>query len=734
MIGKYLLAMLCILCMATSTNAQKDTLPRLLDEVVISANKWEQELNEIPNKIIKINKGDIILKNPQTSADLLSQSGAVFIQKSQLGGGSPMIRGFATNRVLLVLDGVRMNNAIYRSGNLQNVISIDPLSIENAEVIFGPGSLIYGSDAIGGVMDFHTLEPKFSKTSKTMITGSALARYSSANNENTIHADVNAGWKKWSVLSSITYSSFEDLKMGKNGGQDRYLRPEYVIRENNTDVIVQNADSRVQKFSGYNQVNFLQKIKFKPSEKWDLEYSFNYAGTGDAPRYDRLIQYRNGALRFAEWYYDDMLMRMHNFKVMHSKKTAMYDRARIIAGYQSYEEARIDRTRNNNNRNKQVEQVGAFSTNFDANKIIEKGELFYGAEFIHNKVSSFGERTNISNNSVSAYVSRYPDGSKWQTMGVYGSYKINLFPKLTLLSGLRYSYNSLDAEFVTTFIDFPYEKAEIRDGALTGNAGLVYRPSTGWQINGNISTGYRMPNVDDIGKLFESVPGKITVPNPNLTPEYAWNFEAGFSKSAAGKYRASLHGFYTILDNAIVRRPFTFNGDDSLLFDGVLSRVEALQNVAKATVKGIQANAEIYFCRNFTVVSFANWISGKETDDVKNEQVPLRHAPPFYGSTHMRYRHSKFNAETSVIYNSKISSDNMAPSEIAKPDIYAVDENGNPYSPGWYTLNFKAGYQLFKNLLVTAGWENMTNQRYRPYSSGIVAGGSNIILSIRASL
>ena len=276
--------------------AQEDTLTeKTLEGVVVSANKWEQKLNEVPNKIVKITKNDIIRNNPQTSADLLGQSGNVFIQKSQLGGGSPMIRGFATNRVLLVADGVRMNNAIYRSGNLQNVISIDPLSTETAEVIFGPGTVIYGSDAIGGVMDFHTLQPRLSADNKMLVKGSVLGRYSTADKEKTAHADLNLGWKKWSLLSSFSYSSFDDLKMGKNGGPDSYLRPEYVERINNKDSIVKNNDPRIQRFSGYNQVNFLQKVRFKPNQYLDLQYSFIYAATGDAPRYDRLIQYRNGA-------------------------------------------------------------------------------------------------------------------------------------------------------------------------------------------------------------------------------------------------------------------------------------------------------------------------------------------------------------------------------------------------------------------------------------------------------
>ena len=714
----------------------KDTVKNQIDleEVVISASKWEQKLNEVPNKITKITKTQILRNNPQTSADLLAQTGTVFIQKSQLGGGSPMIRGFATNRVLLVIDGVRMNNAIYRSGNLQNIISIDALSTQTAEVIFGPGSLIYGSDAIGGVMDFHTLEARFAKEKKVLVAGSALARYSTANKENTFHADMNLGLKKWSFLSSFSYSKFDDLKMGKYGGQDSYLRPEYIERINGVDSIVKNPDPRVQRFSGYNQVNFLQKVRFKPTEHLDLQYSFTYAGTGEAPRYDRLVQYRNGKLRFAEWNYGPMLWRMHNLQVLHGKKTAIYNDARLTIAYQNYDESRIDRTRANNNRNIQAEKVNAVSINLDAAKKPGKGELFYGLEYVHNKVGSTGERINISTNQTTPFVSRYPDGSTWNTLGIYGSYKINFTPKFTFTTGLRYSYNTLNAVFDTSFIKFPYNKAEIKEGAFTGNMGLVYRPAETWQLNGNISTGYRMPNVDDIGKLFESVPGNITVPNPDLTAEYAWNFEIGIIKNIIQKFRLELNAFYTVLNDAIVRRPTTFNGQDSIDFDGVKSRVEALQNVAKATVWGFQGSAEYYFTGQLSVQTHANWIGGKETDDTKNEQVALRHAPPFYGSTLLKYRHKNLYVEASAYYNSKIKNEDLAPSEQAKTDIYAKDANGKPYSPAWYTLNFKTSYQLTKNLLITAGWENVTNQRYRPYSSGIVAAGSNLVIGLRAML
>lgn len=631
-------------------HAQPDSLGRekTLGDVVVSATKWRQPRTEVPNKITQITQLQILRNNPQTAADLLGQSGTVFIQKSQLGGGSPMIRGFATNRVLLVVDGIRMNNAIYRSGNLQNVISIDALSTENAEVVFGPGSLIYGSDAIGGVMDFRTLEARFATGNDVQVRGSALARYSTANKENTGHADVNFGWKRWALLSSFTYSKFDDLKMGTHGGQDSYLRPEYVQRINGIDSIVQNPDPRVQRFSGYEQLNLLQKVRFKASEQVDLQYSFTFAQTGDAPRYDRLLQYRQGRLRFAEWQYGPMLWRAHSLQALLSGKNRLYDEAKVIVAYQNYDESRIDRTRAQTARHRQSEGVNAFSINWDAVKGLGKGQLFYGAEYVRNKVRSSGEETDINTGIKTPYVSRYPDGSTWSTSGLYGSYKIDVHPKATFTAGLRYSYNTLDATFDPTFIPFPYEKAEINDGALTGNAGLVVRLGKGWQLNGLVSTGYRMPNVDDIGKLFESVPGNITVPNPALRPEYAWNFEAGIAKRT-DKFRVELNGFHTILNNAIVRRPFLFNGQDSIVFDNTKSRVEALQNVAKATVWGVQASAEFFFAKNLSLLSHANWIAGTETDDAKDEQVPLRHAPPFYGSTHLRYRANKLFAEAYAV-------------------------------------------------------------------------------------
>lgn len=704
-----------------------------LNPISVYFNRWERKMSEVPNRITKLNFKQQRLQNPQTMADAIGVTGEVFIQKSQMGGGSPMIRGFATNRVLIVVDGVRMNNAIYRTGNLQNIISFDPLALEDAEVIFGPGSLLYGSDAIGGVMDFHTLQPKFATENKTIVNGDAFVRYASANQEKTAHANINIATNKFSFLTSVTSSDFSDLQMGKNGGQDSYLRKEYIERINNQDVVVKNTNPYIQKQSGYHQNNLLSKLRYKPNEYLDIQYGFHYSKTGNIPRYDRLIEYTASNLRFAEWNYGPQFWTMQNLQIEHKKKNLLYDEAKFIVAYQQYEESRIDRRRNDNNQKTQTENVDATSVNLDFNKAIQEDEeIFYGAEFVGNKVGSKANNLNIANNQQTSVATRYPDGATWNSFAVYASYKKAIHEKLNFSGGLRFNTGQTKANFDTTFFKFPFTSSNMNNRNLTGNIGGTFKPNDRLQLNALASTGFRMPNIDDIGKVFESAPGNIVVPNNQLKPEYAWNYELGLQYNKPEKINYYLSVFTTTLNNALTNRPFNLNGQDSIIYDGIKSRIHAIQNIAHAKVWGIQLGWEMFLNKYIKWQTKLNWIDGQETDDTKNEQVPLRHAPPLFGSTAVQWQKSQFALELNTQFNGVVRTENLAPTEKAKTAIYAVDNMGNPYSPSWYTVNIKASYSI-KTIQLHAGIENITNQRYRPYASGIVAAGFNIITSIRYS-
>lgn len=702
-----------------------------LDGVVVTASRWTQTQREVPNKVTVISSKTSTLQQPQTTADLLALSGEVFIQKSQYGGGSPMIRGFATNRLLITVDGVRMNTAIFRSGNVQNIISVDAFATERTEVLFGPGSVNYGSDAIAGVMSFYTLTPKLSITDNPLVTGSATARYSSAANEMTGHFNVGVGWKKFAMLTSVTYSDFGDLRMGSHG-PDEYLRNEYVVRMDSVDRVVTNNNPLVQRETGYNQINLLQKLRYKPSDKWELGYTFQYSTTSNYNRYDRLLRYRNGLPRSAEWYYGPQEWMMNLLTVTHTTKNAAYDQMTIRLAHQMFGESRHDRDFNKTTRANRMEKVLALSANVDFIKSIGiKHRLFYGAEGIFNDVTSAGTDENIATGEVENGPARYPQ-STWQSYAVYANYQYKPLQKLTLAAGVRYNHYVLDAKFDTTFYPFPFTTASISKGAVSGSVGAVYNPTPKWALSLNFSTGFRSPNVDDLGKVFDSEPGSVVVPNPDLNTEFAYNFEVGVAKVFGDFLEVDASGFYTILDNALVRRDYTLNGMDSIVYDGELSQVQAIQNAAYAKVFGIQAGFRLKLPKGFGLSSRINWQHGEEELD-NGEVAPLRHAAPLFGITHVTYTAKRLNLDLYAMYNSEVSFADMAPEEQGKDYIYAVDEDGNPYSPAWYTLNFKASYQITDFLAVTAGVENLTDVRYRPYSSGLVAAGRNFILSLRAN-
>ncbi|MEM6516512.1 MAG: TonB-dependent receptor [Bacteroidota bacterium] len=702
-----------------------------LNQVVISASRFKQNKRDIPQSIVSIDANDVKFQTPQTSADMLENTGNIYVQKSQLGGGSPMIRGFSTNRLLITVDGVRMNNAIFRGGNLQNVISIDPFTLQNTEITLGAGSVVYGSDAIGGVMSFYTKKPKLSYTDSLEVQASAIGRYASANFEKTGHFDVNLGIKKWAFLSSISYSGFDDLKMGSHGPDD-YLRPEYIETVNGVDVVIQNEDPRVQVPTGYDQLNLMQKIHFEPRGDLNFDFGLHYSTTSEFSRYDRLNRMDGDNLRSAEWNYGPQRWFLANLQMTKlSSNSNFYDKIQANISYQNFQESRFDRDFQSEIRNIREEAVDAYSFNLDMEKrLSSKNSFYYGLEYIYNKVNSVGFETNISSGLTSPTVSRYPNGADWQSIAAYFSYKYKPSNKLVLQTGLRYNHIAINASFEENnqFLNLPFEGKNLDNGALTGSAGISWMPNEmiHWRVNA--STAFRAPNIDDIGKVFDSEPGSVVVPNQNLRPEYAYGGELGLTLNFNAVFKLDLATYYTFLDDALVRRDFTLSGESEIDYDGEPSNVQAIQNASKAWIYGLEVGAEINFSKSFKLTSQYNIIGGTEDND--GIEVPVRHIAPNFGNTHLIWNSKKLKLDAFAEYNNELSFNQLAPSEIEKDFIYALDSNGNPFSPSWYTLNFRSQYQVSKSIDLIATLENITDQRYRPYSSGISAPGRNLIFSV----
>ncbi|GAB5400943.1 MAG: TonB-dependent receptor [Aureisphaera sp.] len=702
-----------------------------LDEIVISISKFGQSKRDIPQQITAVTSEDVLFRNPQTAADLLESSGQVYVQKSQLGGGSPLIRGFSTNRLLITVDGTRFNTAIFRGGNVQNVISIDPFAVERTEVILGPGSVVYGSDAVGGVMNFYTKNPSFSFEKGFDLSGNVTGRYATANEEKTGHFDLNIGGKQWAFLTSVSYSDFEDLKMGSNGPDD-YLRNEYVETSNGVDTVVENDDPEVQRFTGYDQVNFMQKIRYMPSEQWDLNVGLFYTTTSDYPRYDRLIRKSDGQLRSAEWYYGPQEWISGNFQVSHQQDgVALFDDSKLTLSYQRFKESRHDRDFGDTILFEGDETVTALTGGLDfTKKVAPKSTIFYGVEYVHNTVNSNASQTDITTGTSSKDASRYPDGSTWQSMAAYASLQAKLSSKTSFQGGLRYNHILIDADFTENnqFFDFPFTGKKVNTGALTGSAGVTWQASStlGWRFN--FGTAFRAPNIDDIGKIFDSEPGSVVVPNPEVEAEYSYNFEVGANLNFKDVVTFDLATYYTSLKDALVRRDFSLNGETQIEYQGELSNVQAIQNAGRSRVYGFEAGMEVNFSEALQLTSQLNITEGY-TEEEDGSRVPVRHIAPMFGNSHLLFKKEKWKLDGFVEYNGQFDFEDLAPSQQNNAFLYALDDNGNPYAPSWYTVNFAGQYQITEALQLTATLENLTDQRYRPYSSGIAAPGRNLIVA-----
>ena len=736
MTSKILLAIVASafsMCVYAQNEGANDIID--LQEVTISANRFAEPRADVPNQIESITAKEIQFQNTQNTADLLERTGQVMAQRSQAGGGSPILRGFEANKVLIVVDGVRMNNAIFRGGHLQNVLRIDQSMLDRAEIVFGPGSVVYGSDALGGAMCFYSKKPMLALPEQNInLKGNAFVRYGSANQEKTGHIDFNIGGKKFGSLSSFTFSDFGDMRQGGSDNPfsdypDQFLRTVYVERINDKDSVMVNKDPLIQKQSGYKQYDLLQKFSFRQSENVSHTLNLQYSTTSDVPRYDRLVEVGgNGIPKSAEWYYGPESRLLAAYHLDLSNGTSFYDKLQLVAAYQNIGESRNSRKLNNLKRKSQSENVQVMSLNIDiAKQLNSKNELTYGVEATHNIVESTATFTNIVTNEETPADTRYADGgSNTNSLAAYATDRFEVSDKFVVSGGLRYSYNTLLSKFKSQeFFAFPFEQAEQKSGALSGNLGIVYKPSSKIWFSLLGSTGYRTPNVDDLSKVFESTGDVLIVPNPDLKPEYAKNIEAGISWKPSSFFQIELNGFYTLLDNALGTAAFKYNNQDSILYDGDLAAVYATQNLGSAKILGGYVGVLAPFGKGFSLYAKLNYTKGTVVTDTTDS--PLDHIPPMFGRLGLQYQKNKVQAEVWAAYSAaKMLADYNIGGEDNLP---SATPDG---MPAWLTLNLRGSYQINKNFAVQAGVENLLDTNYRVFASGISSPGRNISVTLRA--
>ena len=711
------------------------------EEILLSSQRFQQKRKETPRQIEVVSAKRLSELQPATLGDALINTGQVFVQKSQMGGGSPVLRGFEASRVLMVIDGVRMNNATYRAGHLQDIITIDPFILDRMEVNFGAGSTLYGSDALGGVLYFKTKDATLGEFS---VKPSATVRYQSASNSVIGNVGLKVQSEKLGLLLSATRSQFGDLRSGSKNYSDWDtfgMLPRYVGQANGRDTVLLNDDPQRQKGTGYAQTDLFAKI-FTKTGKVEHMVNLQKSMSDIIPRYDRMSQFNNGKPVYGRWDYAPQ----NREYISYTAKAGSEDHhTRLTLAQQRTEVGRVTRNFDEVMERIQRDAVRMRTVNVDRHDQLSASfTLNSGVEMVWNAVKSVGINKNISTLAETATKARYSDsGATTQMHSVFaqGIYKMAKTGTV-IQGGVRVSKYSLEALFSTANPwKLPYQSISFATTTPSYDLGLTQQLKKGLLLKASVNQAYRNPNVDDMTKVFDSKPGaKLLVPSADLKAERSTTVDLGVLWRKDRSFAIEAGVFSSAVKNLLLDQPGTLNCEDSLMYDGRLTPVYQLQNVALGEISGMYLNAKVRLVKDL-------WFSGSLTqtqgiyrlNDAAAEQ-PLDHIPPVYGQASLRWNGKGWFAEAQCLFNgmkkaedySSSGEDNQELQPIGLADING-DGKADGFNPAWQCWNIRGGYQYRSGLTATLAIENVLDLHYRYFASGMSAAGRSVNVSLAYS-
>lgn len=726
----------------------------LLVEAIVVGRR-DEAWDEINQQVKTIDQDEIARVQALSTTDALADAGGVYVQKSQFGGGSPVVRGFEANRVLLVVDGVRMNNAIYRNGHLQNAITVDPLALDRIEVLYGAGALAYGSDAIGGVVHFRTERPRFRAGTPDAVEGKIAMSYASAANAVSVGGKLGYGAENWAGLTLLSATSTSHLRAGAQR-PDRYpgfgARNTFIERRNGVDVVVPNDRPNRQIGTAYDQYNLLQKFRFRLADRLELAANLQWSTSSDVPRYDALTERRNGELRWARWDYGPQTRALASLTLSDRRATRLYDVATYLLSYQRVKEDRIRRRFTDPLEENNLETVGAWNLQTDFSKQLSGLlTLRYGADLRYDDVASDAFFRNVdTGEKATGLATRYPSaGSSLLAAGAYAEARYELSTDWALRGGLRVSRQRLRAAFGPDDpIDWPQAYVDGIDN--TESAAVFSAGLRGKRLRLLYAQGFRAPNLDDFAK-FRERNGFIQIPNPALQPERSHTLEAGYRladrKTNGARLNAEITAYHTWLRNAIIRGPgFLPDGSAILETGGDILLAQTNVNAATARVFGADVVLRWTVSPRWEVHTDAHWLRGRRRQDFlgRTFDLPQDHIPPAYGSTTFTWRQKeKWRLGLRFRYQAAKAVDDYAVSDvISGVDGLFFDRTGTsdnfertPFdpatgtfagTPAWWTANLFAEFTPDENWSLRLKADNLLDRHYRTFASGLSAPGLDL--------
>jgi len=655
---------------ANNKHSLNDTSYIYLDSIFVKSRLLQKNKYTIPYSFALKNIESIKSSNNRTIPEVLMGSSGVFIQKTNHGGGSAFIRGLTGNQTLLMLDGVRINNATFRYGPNQYLNNIDLYTINQIEVFKGNGSVEYGSDAIGGVIHLRSYIPMYNQENKWST--SMLFKYVGQDMEKTIRSTVQYAQKNFAIQSGITFRNFGDLVGGKNVG--------------------------LQSPSGYGESGINTIAKLQLNKAGEVTISSRFFVQNDVPIYHKVLLEGFKINKISK-----QQRNIHSIQWEKNLPSNYFSKIKVIQSLQYSNEERESNKLNNAIYKYEKDQVNSNGTSIDLfSNPTKNWQINSGIDYNSDKIASALIDKNLTTGVVLNKRGLYPNNSSYISVSVFNLHKIDL-NKWHLEAGVRWN------KFGIQLTDTSIGAVNINPSALVGNGGVSYKLNKSNLVYASLSSGYRAPNIDDMGTLG-IVDFRYELPTTNLAPEKSLHYELGY-KLNTKLVEFDLSGFYLKLKDIITRQKVTGS-----IINGY--QVYSKQNSEASFIQGFETNLAIQFNSQFKWSSNLTYTHGQ--NETKNE--PMRRIPPLFGQQEITWK--KHNTKILVQHLFAGRQDRLAQGD---KDDNRIGKNG---TPNWNVFNVSINQQI-DNILIQLGGLNLLNEKYKTHGSGIYGIGGTYSLQMQ---
>ena len=659
-----------------------DSGARRLDQIQVTGTRREEAVLEVPVGITVVSRDEIERQAPQTVADLLHGEPGTYVQQTTPGQGVVIIRGLKGSEVLHLVDGFRLNNAFFRNAPNQYVALVDALNLERVEVVRGPMSTLYGSDAMGGVMQMLTPEPRFNG-SDWQARGLLRSRWSSADQSSHSRAAFETGREGLGISGGVSY---QDIGTRRAGGGERLP------------------------FTAFTQRGGDLKLLLAPGNGHELMASMQYGRQPRTPRHDALVPgFGQDQPENAEFWFQPQERRFAHLRYRYRESTPIADDIEVHLGEQKIVDGRTARAFGAPNRDVERNRstLRGFTGHLGKN-IGASHYLSYGWELYRDRVDSFRERTNITTGAISARPPRFPDGSTMESMALFVSDDWYATDRLNINAGLRYS--RFDIQLTPTVNDIG---VRVQPDDLSGDLGFAYTLTDSLRLVGNAGRGFRAPNIFDLGTFGDRPGNRFNIPNEALDPETVTTFDLGL------KYVDETWQWELMVFRSNYRDKIT-----SILTGEVNENGQELvqsRNATRLLLTGVESGLRYAPNEDWQLYATATHTRGDER--FEGEEYPADRIPPLFGKLGARWRFAPdWEAEGWTLYAAR--QDRLSPRDVGDARI-------NPDgTAGWATLNARVGWRVRDGLMLQLSVENIADKRYREHGSGLDQPGRNASLAL----